>query len=247
MITKIPPSSITNHNLKSQKIQCGDSVSTAFTGNPVKGASFYRNKKLHSLLNFANDKQLLFGATYALLLTCVLRPGSIVLMPSKKNKDDQKYAAAHSIASGLIGLGISTLLFYPLEIAVKNLGDRLDKLTDPKKLATAIQNGDEFAKKFENSYLNKNGKAYLETAKTYLGRLGDLVGSVPKGILTIALIPPILKYVFGMEKKKSSEVKTPNANNVIITNTNNNPSPNFKSLTNEENSIFSKKFSGGLN
>lgn len=145
----------------------------------------YTNPKFRKLLEFIADQQLVFGAAFALLLTCILRPASIILMPGKKNKDDQKYAAAHSIASGVIGFAISTLLFLPVGNALKKFKE------NPKKFITN-----------KNSYLlNKDAES---TAIKYIDRLPDIITAIPKGILTVALIPPILKYVFGLEKKKGS-------------------------------------------
>lgn len=153
-----------------------------------KFSKLYTNPKFKKLLEFIADQQLVFGAAFALLLTCILRPASIVLLPGTKNKDDQKYAAAHSIASGVIGFGISTVLFLPVGNALKKFKE------NPKKFITN-----------KNSYLlNKNAEA---TAIKYIDRLPDIVAAIPKGILTVALIPPILKYIFGMEKKKDNNKK----------------------------------------
>ena len=41
--------------------------------------------------------------------------------------------------------------------------------------------------------------------ETLAKNIPDWVIGVPRAILTIALIPPILKYVFGVEKKKKAE------------------------------------------
>lgn len=151
-----------------------------------KVEKLYTNPKLHKVLEFAANKQLVFDAAFALLLTCALRPASIMVLPSKKNQDDQKYAAAHSIASGVIGFAISNIVFTPISNAISKIKNKpTDYITDNALLS-----------------LDKGKTILNKTAKTYLDRIPDIVGSVPKGILTIALIPPILKYVFGWEKKK---------------------------------------------
>lgn len=155
---------------------------------------FYTSDNVKKFLEFVERKQLIFDAAFALILTCILRPASIVLIPGDKNKDDQKYAAAHSIASGVIGFAISNIIFTPVSNGIKKLTDGIK--TNPEKF---IKN--------PTSYLLKDDKKCLKTAKTYLDRLPDVVCSIPKGILTIALIPPILKYVFGMEKKKDNNKK----------------------------------------
>lgn len=183
---------------------------------------FYNSKSAKTILTFARKKQLVFGATFSLFLTCILRPASIMVLPSKKNKEDQKYASAHSIASGVIGFAISNVAFLPLENAIQRLKD------NPK----------DFIKNYKNSKLIKMEKEKYrlnDIAETYLGRLGDLAGSIPKGILTIALIPPILKYCFGYEKKKSQDKKSinPVVDYSLL---------NFKSHKNNKQSYFA----GGL-
>lgn len=161
------------------------------SATPTKLEKLFQNKGFQKALEFANGQPLVFQATFALLLTCIMRPGAIVLFPGDKNKDDQKYAAAHSIASGIIGFAISTVLFYPFGEAVKK-----------------IKNKDALMNKFghlikEDSILRNPEKA--KNASSFIDRAPDIVGAIPKGILTVALIPPILKYCFGMEKKKKSK------------------------------------------
>lgn len=163
-----------------------------FCGLSPKGNWFYKSDAVKWILSNAADKQLIFDAAFALILTCILRPASIVILPSKKNKDDQKYAAAHSIASGVIGFAISNIVFTPISNAIKKIKE------NPK----------DFIKDKDLLQLDKKGEVSLnKTAKTYIDRLPDIVGSVPKGILTIALIPPILKYGFGWEKKNKEKTK----------------------------------------
>lgn len=160
--------------------------------NSEKAQNFYRSDKLHSVLKFAKKQQLVFSAAYCLLLTCVLRPAAIVLSPSKKNKEDQIYASAHSIASGVIGFGISTVLFYPIGRAIDKLGKEHPEFVE--KFGKCLK---------ENSYLKE--EAAYKTAKKFIDRAPDIITGIPKGILTIALIPPILKHVFGIEKKKPNQ------------------------------------------
>lgn len=156
-----------------------------------------KSDSLKKVLDFAYNQQLVFDASFALLLTCILRPASIIAFPSKKNKDDMKYASAHSIASGVIGFAISTAVFYPIT-------EGINKFCDDKKIAGYLKKTKTFAETGTHYLLNnstKNGENAIKNAKTYLGRLPDIITAVPKGILTIALIPPILKHVFGMQKK----------------------------------------------
>ena len=105
----------------------------------------------------------------------------------KKNNDDKKYAAAHSIASGVIGFGLAFLFANPIAKAVEKL---TNKPTD-------------FMPKY--GHLLKESKALNKTANTYLNQMADILISSPKAVLTIAIIPPILYHVFGLKKHKSEK------------------------------------------
>lgn len=171
------------------------------------GDKFKKSENVKKILSFANEHQLIFGASFALLLTCVLRPASIMVAPSKKNKEDQIYASAHSIASGIIGFIISNLMFYPVENGLKKVTDGITNIK--KEIKEKPENEIKYPFGLtKDSYLLKNEKQ-AAVATTILGRVPDILGSVPKGILTIVLIPPILKYCFGWEKKPSAVAKTP--------------------------------------
>lgn len=160
-----------------------------------------KSNSLKKVLDFAINQQLVFDATFALLLTCILRPASIIAFPSKKNKDDLKYASAHSIASGVIGFAISTAIFTPIT-------EGINKFCNEKNIKNYLKETKTFAKTGTHYLLDNStdeAKNTIKNAGTYLGRLPDIITSIPKGILTIALIPPILKYVFGISKKSTND------------------------------------------
>lgn len=158
------------------------------------------------------------SAFIALILAGVLRPLAIMSLPGKKDRDDKIYASGHSMASGIIGFAFSTLVTSPLDNAI----DKIKK--DPAKFSA-----DHLAKLKETA---KNGATKLEknvagrtvdALETCLKNIPDWIIAVPRAMLTIALIPPILKYVFGVEKKKKApqtqqpqpvEVKPEMTNNI---------------------------------
>lgn len=184
--------------------------------------TIFTGSKIHEYLKKAADNQLVFGSLFALILTCTLRPLTIVALPGqKKNKDDKKYAAAHSVASGIIGYVIALLISAPIADALKHkLGKDPNKyfkkeITDNKgntvKMAEYL--GDLNSDRFRASKdFNK--------AKKVLNMIPDAILAVPKAVITIALIPIILKYIFGMEKKSKPQQQSTENKNIDTQNTN---------------------------
>lgn len=151
----------------------------------TKPFNIYTNQKVKRFLELAHDNPAVFNAFFSLGLTCVLRPASIMVLPSdKKHANDNKYASAHSIASGLIGYGLSVIILSPISKGVKKVGKNLEELIKNPKLA----------------YL-KDKKAF-DVAGKMINMIPETLIAAPRAAITIALIPPILKYVFGWEKKK---------------------------------------------
>lgn len=172
-----------------------DSIYYATEAVPAIGKKHWyaKNPYLNKFLELADGNSIAFGATFALVLTGVFRPAAIMSLPGdKKNKDDSKYAAAHSIASGVIGFIVSSVVSKPISDAIK-------KVIDKPQIYIRGKNGK----------LDYNMAAYYASdlkansaVKHWVTRSVDIVTAIPKAFITIALIPPILKYVFGWEKKK---------------------------------------------
>lgn len=193
----------------------------------------------NSLVNAAEAHNVATGALIALGLAGILRPATTMALPGKKDKEDKIYASGHAIASGVMGFAVSTALTSPLDDAftksfeaseklagLKKLepekGDTVELLTKraSKKVTEMFKNIKELELKIEQlgkSALEKDIKdlKFLTKKKdamyTLMKTMPDWVISIPRATLTIALIPPILKYVFGVEKKK----KTATAENII--------------------------------
>lgn len=161
-------------------------------------------KMMGKFLEMAANNEAVFNAFFAIGLTCFLRPAAIMSLPGKKNKDDKKYASAHSIASGVIGYLISLAIFNPISTGVKKI----------------VANPEKFLKK-GSEYLMENGKlvekSWAATSKM-LKMLPETILALPRAIVTVALIPPILKYVFGMEKKSHSKDMHPILDNYAAIN-----------------------------
>lgn len=184
------------------------SITDATDGTSVadKKPWYKGNKYLNYFLCLAEKNNVAFSATFALILTGIFRPAAIVALPSnKKNKDDQKYAAAHSIASGIIGFIVATVVSNPVADGLKKVLEEPSEYLKAKNekyyqtnelFKAARKTADERARYLEASM--KINKA----ANMWVTRGIDILMAIPKAFITIALIPPILKYVFGWEKKK---------------------------------------------
>lgn len=186
-------------------------------------SKIYTNKSVKNFLKMAAESQAVFSAVFALGLTCLLRPAAIMALPGdKKNKDDKKYASAHSIASGGIAYLMSLALFAPIATSIGKIAD---------KPADFIKN--------KNSALIKDAKA-MNAATAYVNILPEAILAAPRAMVTVALIPPILKYVFGWEKKKTAKKEVP-ANPM----TQNYAMLNFKSSETQNTKAFQNKLGGG--
>ena len=148
----------------------------------------------------------------------------MALPGEKKNKDDKKYASAHSIASGAFGFGLALLVSAPISKAVKKV------LANPQNYNISKNLG---------KLTNKKNGLFKETANNYLNQLPDILLAAPKAKITIALMPVVLKYVFGVEKKKSGDNKLGKPIEQHY------PSLNFKSSNTQDRNAF-KEIAGGV-
>ena len=156
----------------------------------VEGGKFLKSKGLHKFLELANTNQAVFSAMFALGLAGVLRPATIYALPAK-NKDDNAYAAGHSISSGLIGFAASLLINAPVAKAVKNVKANANDYLKPE----TIKN---MGKVVDGQLTGKN----VDIATRYLNMIPEIGFAIPKACVTVALVPFLLKNVFGLEKGK---------------------------------------------
>ena len=235
-------------------------------GLPVKSeaaVNVFKSKKMKALdwlLKFVKDHNVSGSALMALFLAGVLRPLTIMALPGKKDKEDKIYASGHSIASGLIGFGVSTVLTTPWDNGVMSVMQNYQKHYD-----TVIKNIKEGTNeepkplKYKFDILNKRYERLVEIAKEQgtkatalekrmLKKQIDNMGlmmknitewaiAVPRSILTIALIPPILKYVFGVEKKKAEPVAAKNQAEQVASNV-----EDYRKMTGMQSNDFYRSF-----
>ena len=187
----------------------------SFTGKSETATTFLdkilKSNWFGKFAKYSHDHNISTTALVALVLAGIMRPATIMALPGKKDKDDKTYAAGHSMASGIIGFVFSTILTSPFDESIKKVFDENGKFAGPK-LKALNDKIKEYKTQEKNNELTKEGLKNLkklvkkqEAMRTLLKNIPDWIIAVPRAMLTIALIPPILKYVFGLEKKKSDD------------------------------------------
>lgn len=194
-----------------------------------KPSKFLTSQRLKDWARRAAESPAVFESAYAAILACMIRPATIIALPSKKNKDDQKYAASHSIASGAIGYIAALLIYSPISAAVKKVEEKPTEFISPEK------------ERFNYLGELKDGKlngSRFNVASKYFNMIPKFLVAVPLSIATIALIPPILKYVLGYKKSndKKANIEQQIQDYSLI---------NFKSSNEKQKKAF-QNFTGGL-
>lgn len=213
----------------------GKSEAAATVMKKTFGDKILTSRWFNSLINAAEAHNVATGALIALGLAGILRPATTMALPGKKDKEDKIYASGHAIASGVMGFAVSTALTSPLDDAFTKSFEASEKLAGLKPIAAEKGETVELLEKRASKQLtdmlkkikeyeqmgknalkeNKDLAKFLTKKKdamyTLMKTMPDWVIAIPRATLTIALIPPILKYVFGIEKKK----KTAPAENTI--------------------------------
>ena len=233
--------------------------------NAMKKGGILASGWFNKLLACSNDHNIATSAFVALGLAGVCRPFAILALPGKKDKEDKIYAAGQAVASAIIGFVASVLVTSPLDGAIKKLfanGDGTLKDKDgniikdsdgkpkifSKKLSELLKKEKELEKRANardamGKIIDRAARTEYKAIQRHRAALDtlaknipDFVIAVPRSIVTIALIPPILKYLFGVEKKKKTEQTTMN----------NNPAQNSSLSMDFVNKEVFNKFKGGV-
>lgn len=190
----------------------GINVAAAASRAVSGGNGKFPNETLFDKILKLCDKHTVIAQNlWALVLATTLRPLAIMSLPGKKNKEDKTYASGHAIASGLIGFGFSTIVMYPLGQAAKK-ASKIAK--NARYLALhPIKGTSDVLEKYKRIYGVKSieelehSKAFKNVTKILDMAPDVFLFGVLKAVLTIKLIKPILKYVFGLEKSKPVQEK----------------------------------------
>ncbi len=233
---------------KNEVIKSGNIADTSeVAALSFKGAKLNKmlgSDKFANFLEYADAHNQTANALVALVTAGMIRPTLTMAIPGMKDKKDKIYSAAQAVSSGFLGFGVTMALTKPLDDALKKVKD------DPVKynceflanMNTKIKNLEKAAKGASGEEL-KNLQKQKKTLDLLVKNIPEWIICVPRAMLTIALIPLILKYVFGLSKtpknKPNQEVKAQTAdfnnlkagkdiNNFLANKENNAKNVNFK-------------------
>ncbi len=146
------------------------------------------SKAFESVAKFAGENSATFNAASSLIMAGVLRPAAIMALPAK-NEQEQKNkgnAAAHAIASAVIGFAITSTVMKPISAGLKKVMGNTDKYLP--KLADKMKS---------NPALEKNVKKVLSFGP-------DIILAVPRALLTSKLSHVVGDVLFGKKKKDAA-------------------------------------------
>ena len=146
-------------------------------------------------------------AAISAIICCILRPLAIMALPAK-DKDNNKYASAHSISSGLAGLASSLLIAVPFSKGVKYAQQHLLHNLKEKHIARMFPHVD------LNSIKDANG--IRKPMNEWLDIFGNKFSKETKDVMMVAKPRPIetisentLKTDFGLDIDKAAMLEKP--------------------------------------
>ncbi len=194
-----------NNNINSSDMRNNNVAAINFMGKgPGKVSKYMYNSGLfNKMLLFFENKTALAQNGVALVVAGGFRPITNILMAGKNDREDAYHAATHAISSAFVGFGVTCLVMKPFTDAVKKFKGNPAKYMNAK-MADFYGLDSLGARKVQSSKIFKNTCKFIEM-------IPEISIGIPKAMLTIALIPPILKYAFGIEKGGSKNKSTENS------------------------------------
>ena len=157
--------------------------------------SIYTNTALKKGLELAGSNGALFGASATLALSMFIRPLSIWSAPHA-DKENKKIACAKSIASSISQFGLTYAIAKPITGAIEKINETPEKYLSKDSI-----------KRYQSSKKHLvDSKSYELATQLFKLGVGFLV-AIPKGVLTVACLPFVLKHLF--HSKKSEEENSP--------------------------------------
>ena len=157
---------------------------------------FLDSKAFEKVAEFAGSNPATFNAASSLIMAGVLRPAAIMALPAKDEQEQKNkgIAAAHAIASGVIGFAITSTVMKPISAGLNKIFKEpggvqkyLPKLHDKMQ---------------ESPALAKNVKKVMSFGP-------DIVLAVPRALLTSKLSHVVQDTLFGKKKKGEAVAQAP--------------------------------------
>lgn len=233
---------------KNEVINSGSFTSTSeaaalsFKGSKVN--KILASDRFANFLEYSDAHNQTANALVALITAGMIRPTLTMAIPGMKDKKDKIYSAGQAVSSGFLGFGVTMALTKPLDDALKKVKD------DPVKYnCTFLANMNAKIKDLENAAKGasgeelKNLQKQKKTLDLLVKNIPEWAICVPRAMLTIALIPLILKYVFGLTKTPKN--KPAEAQQADFANLNTGKDLN-SFLTNKDNNAKKLNFNGRI-
>lgn len=139
-----------NNNATVSENTCGR---VSFKGTPASEAAeaaatftdrivnkIRKSRKLQDMLESAVKNNLIAESIFALIVTCTARPATLLAFPTKKPEDKLKnrYAAAKSVASGIVGFVATYAIAEPFKPIVEQTMRNFENKFVPEKLLKPV-------------------------------------------------------------------------------------------------------------
>ena len=165
----------------------------------TKMDKFLKSRFFDKVLDLMSH-EVLVQACISAVICMLLRPFTIMAIPTKKSKQDNMYASAHSISSGVVGIISSLLIATPFSKGIKYAQQNL-----LKEMKTSI---------LERKYPNLNIESiWADTQKTirkpvaeWKDKLGNQFSTEFKNTLTVARPKPLTEISEETLKKLGADV-----------------------------------------
>lgn len=156
-----------------------------------KGA--LNNKVLLSSLEKIADHGTTFVAATTFVMSSAVRPLVISLTPNV-DKENKKYAAANSIASGITKFALTEAIALPVEKALKNIDENPSRFISENSIF-----------KLKGNAATLQNSPHYKVLNQFLKMSSGFITAIPKSMLTIALLPLISDLIFPKKRKEMPE------------------------------------------
>lgn len=138
---------------------------------------FLNSKTGLKIIKTAGLNPAFFALAMGTLVSTTFRPATLMVVPGAK-KEDKKYASIKSIISAFVTLATQGLIFYPLGLAMKKLGEKAKDAPNSTKFPYKIK-----TPKFEicNYFLNNGLNIFVTVGATLV--MVKVVGAIMDKIM----------------------------------------------------------------